>query len=344
MTSYKKRIILKAAGGIFGLVLIVLLLKKTDINQLLSQMRIINFNFFWVIGVTFISQLMGSLGWQYSLLENIPFKKTASFYSIRLAGESLAQINPASFVAGDTLKAVLLKHINNINYKSGAMSLLLWRIMYILSTGFLLVFSVIFIFNDLDYANLKTVSMAIAGFVLLLFIYIFHSLKYERGVFALFADALNACLGRFKFVINAVKNLNEIDRDMVQFYHSKKKNFYSVFFLTILHRVIGSLEYYVILTVLGMNISIFTCIVFDTATLLFRSAGFFIPGQLGLEEFGNKLMFSIAGIPGNETWLTVSVIRRARQIFWILAGFFVYLVISGDFKDKIKVESENFNH
>ncbi len=341
MIQHKKRLLLKVAGAIIGLLLIILLLKKTNLNELLYQMKIINYNFIWVIAVTFISQLLGSTGWQYSFLENVPFRKIMSFYSIRLAGESLAQINPASFVAGDTLKAILLKHITGIAYKSSAMSLFLWRIMYILATGFLLVFSVIFIFDDLNFGNLKTVSIVIAMIVLLLFVFIFRSLKYEHGVFSALAGFLESIFGNFKFIRKAVVTLREIDKDMILFYHSKKKTFYVVFVLTIFHRVVGSLEYYVILHLLGIDIGIFTCIVFDTATLLFRTAGFFIPGQIGLEEFGNKIMFSIAGIPGNETWLTVSVIRRARQIFWITAGFFIYLVISRDFKHEINEEKNH---
>lgn len=74
--------------------------------------------------------------------------------------------------------------------------------------------------------------------------------------------------------------------------------------------------------------------------MLFRSAGFFIPGQLGLEEFGNKLMFSLVNIPGSETWVTASLVRRGRQIFWILAGFMIYLFLSADIKKGLK-ETEN---
>jgi len=115
---------------------------------------------------------------------------------------------------------------------------------------------------------------------------------------------------------------------MVLFYKKKKMSFYAVFVLSILNRLVGSLEYYVILGALNIDVSLFTCVLFDLVSTIIRTSGFFIPGQVGLEEAGNKLMFSLVKVQGAETWLTVSLIRRARQVFWIVAGFVLYLIIS----------------
>jgi hypothetical protein len=64
----------------------------------------------------------------------------------------------------------------------------------------------------------------------------------------------------------------------------------------------------------------------DMGVVLFKSAGAFIPGQLGIEEYGNKIMLLVIGVPGAGIWITASILRRARQLFWILFGVVLYFV------------------
>lgn len=61
--------------------------------------------------------------------------------------------------------------------------------------------------------------------------------------------------------------------------------------------------------------------------VLFKTAGVFIPGQIGIEEIGNKIMLGLIGIPDTDIWVTVSILRRSRQLFWIAFGLAAYLII-----------------
>ncbi len=44
--------------------------------------------------------------------------------------------------------------------------------------------------------------------------------------------------------------------------------------------------------------------------MLFKAAGAIVPGQIGVEEYGNKVMLDVIGIVSNEIWLVVTLIRR----------------------------------
>ena len=75
--------------------------------------------------------------------------------------------------------------------------------------------------------------------------------------------------------------------------------------------------------------------------IIFKSAGAFVPGQLGVEELGNKMMLQIIGIATGSVWISTSILRRARQLFWITVGFILYLLIKKDHKQRSTVQNGN---
>jgi uncharacterized protein (TIRG00374 family) len=329
---------LRIIGALLGIALIYAVIAQTDVRSLFAQMSLIGFNFLFIIAVTFIAYFMASIAWHQCFLQPLPWSSIWSFFSIRLVGESLAQMNPTSVIAGETLKVVFLKHKLGVSYLDGAMSTLLSRIMIFLSTGILFTFGVAVMFRQLDYGNLRILAAVICAAILMIFLYFIYTLKTRRGLFSAFSGFMKKYFGRVKAVNRIAGHMQDIDSDLVKFYHSRKVNFYIAFSLSILHMIVGSMEYLVIFYALGISVSPLSCFLFGIASMIIRASGFFIPGQLGLEEFGNKIMFSLVSIPGSETWITVSLVRRGRQIFWILAGFAVYLLLSRDIKNEIAQE------
>ena len=55
--------------------------------------------------------------------------------------------------------------------------------------------------------------------------------------------------------------------------------------------------------------------------------GAIVPGQLGVEEYANKIMLETVGIVNNEVWVVVSILRRARQLFWVVIAGIFYLIM-----------------
>ena len=334
-TSNRKKIS-RVIGALLGGVLIYAVIAQTDVDSLMAQMGQIGPWFFLVIAVTFSAYFTVVIAWHQSFLNPLPWNTLFQLFNIRLIGESLAQINPTNVIAGETLKGILLKDRLRVNYLDGAVSLLLSRIMIILSSGILFTFGVVIMFQHLNFGNLQAISIIICSLIILAFFYFIHALKIKKGVLASLSKLMKKLFRRFETMQRAADSLLEIDADLITFYHKKKANFYLVFFLSLFHRIVGSMEYYVIFYALGIDVSFLSCILFDLSSMIFRSAGFFIPGQLGLEEFGNKIMFSLVNIPGSETWVTASLVRRGRQLFWIFAGFVVYLMLSRDIKKELK--------
>ena len=121
------------------------------------------------------------------------------------------------------------------------------------------------------------------------------------------------------------------------FFKTNKKGLLYCTLLFTLHWIIGSLEVYFILKFLGIKAGVLQVIFVDMGIILFKSAGAFVPGQIGVEELGNKVMLELIGIPDAEVWITVSVLRRSRQVFWIVCGMLFYFLYTLKYKGLTKI-------
>lgn len=310
---------------ILAFVLIALLVRGIDISSLWSQLVQFGLvNFFFVLVTTGVCYYLSVVTWHLAFPEPLPFRATGKLFLIHMIGESLAQINPTSIVAGESLKAYLCKDRMHLRLRNAVVSLVNSRIMVFLSTGTFFLFAVILISGKTDSDIFKRLSLILSAAVILFFIYTFAMLRFGHGIF-FFATRLFSALGTgIPFFRKIARYLGEIDADMVLFYRTKRGLFFMALAVSLLHKLFGSAEYFVILYAMGIECSPVSCILFDTVSTLTRSAAFFVPGQIGIEEITNRMMFSLSGIPGRETWLIVSIIRRGRQVFWILSGFLFY--------------------
>ena len=99
--------------------------------------------------------------------------------------------------------------------------------------------------------------------------------------------------------------------------------------------MVGSLEFYFILILLGIKTTVFSTLLVDMGVVVIKSIGAFVPGQIGIEEYGNKIMLTMIGVTGATVWVTASILRRSRQLFWMVTSAVMYFVI---FKRKQPVD------
>ena len=78
----------------------------------------------------------------------------------------------------------------------------------------------------------------------------------------------------------------------------------------------------------------------DQGVLVLKSSGAFIPGQLGVVEVANKIMLSIVGIKATGLWVASSIVRRSRQLFWIIVSAMLYMVINQVNKSRLRLTTQ----
>lgn len=276
---------------------LIIFIQRTDLEKVVDSLHAVGYKFIWLLIITSTAYIFGTISWRYCLEKKFRSISILRLFLIRHIGETVSLFNPTNIVAGDTVKAMLLG-AHGIEEKKVITSVLLSRIILIVSQLGLFLIAVILLFLKVM-VFLKIDSQGkIAG------IYPFILIKYrtlKAKVAPLFSE-----------ISPMLKN-------------NRRMLFLSIVF-ALLHWLFGSLEFYFILKFLGMDVSILQALIIDLGILFFKAAGAFIPGQIGVEEYGNKIMLMAVGIPNPEIWISASVLRRARQLAWTAFGISVYFL------------------
>ena len=281
------------------LVSLAFFLQATDLKVVVSLVGTIGNKFFLLLLITFIAYLFGTISWQYALGTYSNAVSTSRLFLIRHLGETVGMFNPASVIAGDAIKAVMLRKYD-IPANKIASSLLLSRAIMVVTQIVLCGATALMLVIQNPSVNLDT----------------FHTIK-KSGLYLSLLTKWKIFRGKLSGVLNELPSMVRENKRMLR---------YACLFAA-LHWVVGGLEFYFILKFLGLKVSVLQALIVDLGVVLFKAAGAVIPGQLGVEEYGNKIMLMAIGLPSEEVWVTASILRRGRQLFWIAFGIGVYLIL-----------------
>jgi putative membrane protein len=147
-----------------------------------------------------------------------------------------------------------------------------------------------------------------------------------RGLFGPVAGALER-LGQGAIWRRLTDNAAQLDRQVRSLYREWNR-----LLVCGCWRLLGwlwpCLELWLLLWLLGHPVSLAEAVVLEATGQALRSAGFAIPGGLGVQEGGVLLAASWLGVP-TELALAAMLIRRARELAFGLAGLFVWSLLEG---------------
>ena len=133
-SASKRPLIIKGIGLIAGIALIYWFFSNANLGEIWQQVSSIGFKFLFLVFVMFFGFYIDTLGWKLCYPEKIDHISVFQLFLIRLAGESLAQINPTNVIAGDTMKAVILKR-KGVEYTQSIIALTVYRFITILAAA-----------------------------------------------------------------------------------------------------------------------------------------------------------------------------------------------------------------
>jgi len=322
-TYIKLAILLVALAGL------VFFLYATDWAAVLVAIQNIGFKFLLLLSVTILSNWMGVLAWRCCMPAVSVAVSGWQLFWIRLVGETAAILNPASVVGGEALKVFLLRE-KGIADQWALHSILLSRVFIILSQLFLILLMGIWLLTAYtehfywlrDYWS-WTLLLPIIGLLTYL-LWQWRTLHRLSRWLPLPA--------RRKQIHTYIIDLWA---DLLAFYRQNRWSMLLAFLFSCLHWIAGSLEFYLILLFLGVETTVVKALLVDMGVVVIKSAGAFVPGQVGIEEYGNKVMLALIGITGGTVWVTASILRRSRQLFWMVAAAVMYgfMFKKKDFKE-----------
>ncbi len=293
-----------------------------DPQEVLAAISKVGLSYLWVIAATAIAYFLGAVAWKLCISDEYSHHLTLrQLFAIRLIGEAVTLVNPSNFIGGESTKAYLLQK-RGIPYTAAFSSVILSRSIIIMVQVLLFVVAAISYmllsesFNQQLFVIIL-ISIIVPGTLVLLFI------LTQRTQLLSFPFTRGPRFTKFK------TSLQETFALVSEHYQRHRAKMLLVVFIAAAHWMVGSLELYFLFSFMGVEISYHEALMMDMGIILLKSFGVFVPGQIGIEEYSNKILFAVVGMVNNTIWISLSLLRRLRQLIWIIIGLLLYLVMEG---------------
>lgn len=259
-----------------------------------------------------------SAAWWFILgAEKLEGAWLARLWLVRLVGEAFNAIIPAASLGGEPVKALLLKKRHGVGYGEAAASLVMAKTITLIA---LILFSAIGLTLMLGSNSYADTYGAVAGAGLA---------ALAAGVLGFFAvqrwGVTSRLAARYAArhpggrIETALGHMRSIDERFAGFYHRRPGRFAAALALALASWMFGALELYVILDFLGRPITPAEAWITESVLQLVRAGSFFIPANLGASEVGFVVLVgALTGQP--PLGLAAALMRRARELLWIVAG------------------------
>jgi uncharacterized protein (TIRG00374 family) len=297
-----------------GTVLCIVLLWRTGVDPVLSTFATLSWRL--PLLLCFPACLMiacDTLGWRFSFRrDRVPFR---TLFSARLAGEALNITTPTASVGGEAVKAWLVR--SHVPLTESLPSVVIAKTTITIGQTLFLLLGISVAWSILPAGSRLLRSMqwllvleclGTAGFVAV------QLLGATGGVGRLLQRL--GLLGRE----DREPVLRQIDRAFAHFYRQEPRRLGLSIGWHLAGWVLGALEAYCILQVLGFPVSLGLATMVDAFGAGVGFAAFFIPARLGAQEAGDVAVFTALGF-GAPAGLAFSLVRRLREVLWAAVGF-----------------------
>ncbi|GAB6279860.1 MAG: lysylphosphatidylglycerol synthase transmembrane domain-containing protein [Lentimicrobium sp.] len=312
--DYKINTIFFAVGiGIFSFLVI-----RFGIVKLIKEIAQIGLWFIPIIIVWMVIYCMNTLAWK-KIIGNHLNVNFFQLVSLKISSFALNYITPVIALGGEPWKVMNIKRLIGIERASS--SVILYDLMHILSHFFFWTFTLFLIFFTVKPTLATYIVLGVVFIFLISLILIIYN-WYKKGIVFSFINFLNKIPFLKKLAANLAKQgetLEEIERQIVEFYKTRRKDFYASLAYEFFARIIGSIEFFLIMQAIQIDINLFEAIYISAATSLLSNLVGFVPMQLGTREGSLYLVYESLKL-APEQGIVVGLATRVREFFFIFVG------------------------
>lgn len=239
-------------------------------------------------------------------------------FMIRSAGESVNMLSFFGNVAGEPIKAMLLKRDLG-GAESTGLVLLDKTIFFVASMVFMVTGTLfgVMVLGDTIAVVLTTIAMILPWFLALSWIV----WRQAKGDFIQQMTRILTLL-RIRLSEKTLGKLTRIDGLLQDFWRDHKARFFASFVVHLMGRLLRAVDVWVCVILLGQHVTLIEAYFAAAAAMLISASFVFIPGGLGAFEGGQGFVFEAIGL-GFSAGVTVGVIRRIRNYLIAAAGYLV---------------------
>lgn len=304
-----------------GIGLLAYLIHKVGLQNVLQPFKDLGWNIFYVFLFPITWYSIQSFAWWRVLKDD---KIDVSYFHVFLAkitGEAINTVTPVSFMGGDPYRIYMLQ--KKVSGSKSTSSVVIDRTMYMLAVLLLLFTAMVTAWINLPMPQTWKVAFPIFTAVLFLVFVIFVRAQ-NKGLFGMVAKLLHKLGVQRKGIEDLKHKIEEIDHDVGRFYRKHKAHFFEIMILQYIGRALGIFEIYLIVQLMGYNVTLEHCLYLASLTILINMVFVFIPGSMGVMEGGYGALFHLLKL-NSAYGIAIQLVRRVRAYFWIGIGLLIIL-------------------
>ncbi len=301
---------------LLGFFVIVWLLVDTGINNIFQELsRLGPWGFLFLLPYIAV-YIFDTLGWKYSFCKEIvvPF---SFLFRVRLAGEAINYTTPTAYIGGEPVKAYMLSQ-KGIPFTHGLASVVIGKFLMTVAEVIFIIIGIEITVNALGKRDSLFTWLIIFFLIFSAFLFFLFSMQ-KKGIGKLCIQWLRKIKFFSKAFDSDEEKIQEFDQILLKYYSKEKPSIVFSCIHYFLGWCFGALEIYILLMLMGYEITWPVAIALESISVAVKGAGAFVPGSIGVQEGGQVWVFALFGFP-KSIGLTFSILRRLREVVWIFVG------------------------
>jgi putative membrane protein len=269
----------------------------------------------WAIPATILLHLfqlyLSGIAWRLSVGQRLP--RMAVYFRLRWIREAVNSLLPVAQMGGNLVGIRMLSQRGVPGALAGAGTTLDLTVEALTQFAWTMIGIAVLaaISDDASWrpwveGGLVTMAVALLGFVLA-----------QRAGLMRLIEALAARLQRV-FPALSLDSVRGLHAELMRL-QANRRALARSFAVHLLAWVLGTFEVWLALTAMGAPVSLVQALVIESLGMAARSAGFVVPGALGVQEAGFILVCELFQIPA-DTAIALSMVKRVRELAVGLPG------------------------
>jgi putative membrane protein len=310
--------LLRVCLFLLGAALLALLVMQNDPVATREAIRRVGWRAGAIVVFPFVPvMLLDTLGWRYAFrVDRVPFW---TLVYVRLAGEAVNMVTPTAALGGEAVKAWLLRDRAPVD--EVVASVVVAKTTITIGQGLFLLVGVVVAWQvALPGGWLPGMLWLLGAEVVALGLFV---LAQVRGMFAWSTWLMERLRARSPRLAGA---LARIDEGLAAFYTREPRRLLLSIGFHFAAWVLGTLEAWLILRLLDVDVSLALATIIEAFANAIRFATFLVPASVGVLEGGYVAMFGPLGLAAS-TAIAFGLVRRVRELVWIVAGLVVFAAL-----------------
>ncbi len=313
--------IIQAVFLVLGLILFVYIIYSVGVTQILASLRLVGFGFVLILLASTVRHLLRTVAWLHCIEEDHRNIKLFDLFNVRLAGDAVRLLSFTGPFLGETSKAVLIR--KRLPMVHGMSSIIIENLSYTIGVVFVVITGLaLFVANFSTKTSVRWMGAVMSIGMLAAIIGGRYVITRRVMVFTRLGRwlAQNTDVAWFK---SQAIGIEATETRIHDFYKRRGSTFYLVLLLSLGANLVNIFEVYLILYFIGVDVNLMLSYIIETMMKIVNILFFFVPGQVGVLEGGNAIVFKALGL-AVSAGVALSVIEKIRTIFWGGYGLLIW--------------------